>query len=88
MAAAGSQIVSRPLRDSGYTFYHESMLVLWNTRGDMYKHTRVYAHTRTHWQAPKHAHTLTPIGVRNREMLNQHGEEGQKWRRDTRECGG
>ena len=57
------EIVVCHLRDSEYTFYGESMLVPeypWlhaqlHTRARTHTHLRAYC-TRTHGQAPKHAH--------------------------------
>ena len=70
MADAGSQIVAHNLRDSGYTFYRESMLVLGQSRRYVQAHTcartqkHPCTHPRTHADAytptshkPKHAHT-------------------------------
>ena len=70
LAAAVSQIVAHNLRDSGYTFYRESMLVLGYSRRHVQAHTcaRTHKHpctyTRTHADThtptshkPKHAHT-------------------------------
>ena len=70
MAAAVGQIVAHNLRDSGYTFYRESMLVLGQSRRYVQAHTCVRTqkhpctHPRTHADAytptshkPKHAHT-------------------------------
>ena len=55
-----SQSVAGHLRDAGYTFYRESMLVLGYSRRlyDMCKHTRTHSHTSTHARTP--APTLTP----------------------------
>ena len=61
LAAAVSQIVAHHLRDSGYTFYRESMLVLGYSRRYVQAHTcaRTHKHPCTHTRTHADAHTPT-----------------------------
>ena len=70
LAAAVSQIVAHHLRDSGYTFYRESMLVLGQSRQYVQAHTcaRTHKHPCTHTRTHADAHTPTshtPAGMSN-----------------------
>ena len=66
-AASGSQIVVQHLRESGYTFYRESMLVLGNSRryvqahtcARTHKHPHMHKHPCTHTRTHTDAHTPT-----------------------------